>query len=139
MITATVKQRAYLIDLAISGEERQRAWIKSKVTRRHSQTGVPELIEAAFRRYVFRPPSHLRTDCLEADWIQPWSLGTEKYAVTPSGFVQIADEEEAPHELVRFIPGHKRILRCLESIWESPGASLSSVSATSQTTQGYSF
>ncbi len=92
MSTATVEQRAYLIDLATSGEERQREWIKSKVTRQHSQTGVPELIEAARRRYVFRPPSHLRTDCLEADWIQPWSLDTEKYAVTPPGFAQISDE-----------------------------------------------
>jgi len=91
MTTATVEQRAYLINLATSGEERQREWIKSKVARR-SQTGVPELIEAAFRRYVFRPPSHLRTDCLEADWIEPWSPDTEKYAVTPSGFVQISDE-----------------------------------------------
>jgi hypothetical protein len=91
---ATVGQRLLLIDIARRGEEHQREWIQSNGTRPRSQSGVREIIEVEYQRYVIVPPSQteVKNECLEAGWIEPWRDGPAKYALTPLGFAQIADE-----------------------------------------------
>ena len=91
---ATGRQRAFLLDIAGHGEQQQREWIQSSGTRQRSQSGVREIIDVAYRRYVTAPTSQtkIKNECLEAGWIEPWRDGPAKYALTPLGFAQIADE-----------------------------------------------
>jgi len=91
MASATVQQRLFLIDVARRGYERQREWVQSRGKGPSSPSGVREIIEVAFQRYVSVPLSQteIKNECLEARWIEPWREGPAKYALTPLGFVQI--------------------------------------------------
>ena len=91
MAEATGKQLAFLLKIAERGYERQGEWIQSSGTRQRSQSGVAEMIEVEFQRYVTVPDSETKTECLEAGWIEPWREGPAKYAVTSLGFEQIAN------------------------------------------------
>lgn len=91
MAEATGEQRAYIMYLARSGEYSFREWIQTSGTRPRSDSAIREHVEASSQYYIFRARSQLRTDCLEAGWIQAWSEGSEKYAVSPPGFEQIAN------------------------------------------------